>query len=126
MKVSVFALILGSTLFCLPFGFSQDDAVLLRHEVIRAHQRPPVKFNHDKHSETIECNRCHHEYDENGNNVGGDEGQPCSEFHGLVSTEENPVPLVRAFHIQCKTCHEGLLAKGERSGPVMCGQCHVR
>lgn len=126
MKTTLYALLLGATLFCLPLGFSQDDAAFLRHEVFGKHQRPPVKFNHDKHFETIDCDRCHHVYDEKGNNIGGDEGQACSECHSLSSTEENAVPLVRAFHIQCKTCHEDLLAGGEKSGPVMCGQCHVR
>lgn len=126
MRVTVYALIVMGTLLCLSLGYSQDDASRLHHEELGKHQRPPARFNHDQHIDLIHCDRCHHEYDENGNNVGGDEGRACSDCHSVLATAENPIPLVKAFHIQCKTCHGNLLAKGERSGPVMCGQCHVR
>jgi hypothetical protein len=107
----------------LSFAFSQEDEFLLQHEEIGKHQRPLVRLNHERHSEIIDCNRCHHDYDENGNNTGED-GQSCSGCHGTVESEENPVPLMKAFHIRCKGCHEKRILRGKTSGPVMCGTCH--
>jgi ribosomal protein S27E len=37
---------------------------------------------------------------------------------------DNPVPLTRAFHLQCKGCHRTQTAAGRGPLPVMCGQCH--
>lgn len=106
-------------------ALSQDEVIVLTHEELGAHERPPVKFNHEKHQEVVsECTRCHHDYDEYMNNVGS-EGQACSECHDK-SNGKSTVSLLRAFHVQCKECHEVLLARGDKSGPIMCGQCHKK
>jgi hypothetical protein len=102
--------------------FSQQETIVLNHHEIGDHQRPLVRFIHEGHAAVLDCSRCHHVYDQYGVNVGGEE-QACSECHG--ANKSNPIPLVRAFHIQCKKCHSALLAKGKESGPLMCGQCHV-
>jgi len=116
------ALIFAVT-FAAP-SFSQDANMELNSKELGVHQRPIVNFSHEKHSQMIECLRCHHNFDEFGNNTGS-EGQACSECHSrTVGT--NPVPLDEAFHVQCKVCHEHLRTKGTTSGPVMCGECHVR
>lgn len=104
-------------------GFSQEDTVVLNHQQIGSHQRPLVRFSHAKHLEAIDCSRCHHDYDQYGANIGG-EGQACSECHGV--NKVNPVPLTRAFHLQCKSCHFDLISKRKSSGPIMCGQCHKK
>lgn len=110
----------------IPAASSQEEVIVLKHEDLGTHERPPVKFNHEKHQEVVtECTSCHHDYDEHMNNVGG-EGQACSECHGIAKGEDKAIPLVKAFHLQCKGCHEGLLARGQKSGPIMCGQCHRR
>lgn len=117
-----------AVLFVLAFfssAFCQDEVIVLVHDELGMHERPAVKFNHEKHQEVVsECTRCHHDYDNYMNNVGG-EGQACSECHGKTGGD-NGVTLVNAFHLQCKTCHKALIARGRNSGPVMCGQCHRR
>ncbi|MBW2078138.1 MAG: cytochrome c3 family protein [Deltaproteobacteria bacterium] len=104
-------------------GFSQEDLMVLNHQQIGPHQRPLVRFSHARHLEAIDCSRCHHDNDQYGANMGG-EGQACSECHGM--NKANPVPLTRAFHLQCKGCHLDLIRKGGISAPVMCGQCHKK
>jgi hypothetical protein len=105
-------------------AFSQDAMIVLNHKELGPHQRPLVQFNHEKHTETIDCLRCHHDYDKYGNNKGG-EGQSCAACHEKAASEKQRIPLETAFHAQCKSCHEDLRAKGSAGGPVMCGECHI-
>lgn len=107
-----------------PLAFSQDAVIVLDHKELGSHQRSLVSFDHEKHSTGIECSRCHHDYEENGTNKGGD-GQPCSVCHGQKQAKAR-LPLEKAFHAQCKGCHEDLRAKGSANIPLLCGECHVR
>ncbi len=120
------SIVLSITLFMLSAVsvFGQDPVMMLGEKEIAAHQRPPVQFQHEKHSANIDCLQCHHDYDKYLNNKGG-EGQPCSACHGLKSKPEI-LPLTEAFHIQCKSCHDAMRQEGSPSGPVMCGECHVK
>jgi Class III cytochrome C family len=111
-------------LFVVPLAFSQEAVMVLDHKEIGPHQRPLIQFNHEKHSTNLECLRCHHDYDKYGN-VRGSEGQACIECHGKTAGKKY-TPLTDLFHVQCKSCHEAMRARGEPSGPVMCGECHVR
>lgn len=106
-------------------SFSQDANIELKSTALGAHERPIVHLNHEKHSAVIDCVRCHHDFDQFGNNKGS-EGQACSECHTQRATAANRVPLQEAFHTQCKVCHEQARLRGAASGPVMCGECHVR
>ncbi len=101
---------------------SQDEMIELNSEELGIHQRPFVQFTHEQHAAVIECLRCHHDLDNYGNNLGS-EGQPCSDCH-TGNPGKNPVPLQKAFHMQCKSCHDQLLARGTPGGPLMCGECH--
>lgn len=116
----VFALVLTFA----PTAFSQDANIELKSAELGVHQRPIVILSHEKHSAVIDCVRCHHDLDRFGNNKGS-EGQSCSECH-TRRAGANPVPLREAFHTQCKACHEQVRLRGAPSGPVMCGECHVR
>ena len=125
MKWAGYLVVVLFLLTSIPSAFCQDEVIMLDHDELGLHERPAVKFNHEKHQEAVsECTRCHHDYDEYMNNVGS-EGQACSECHGK-SGGDSGVALVNAFHLQCKTCHKALFAKDRKSGPVMCGQCHQR
>lgn len=112
--------------FFVPSAFSQDAVMTLMHKEIASHQRSPVKFNHEAHSGKLDCARCHHDFDKYLNNRGGeDKAQPCANCHGKPAVKNVP-PMTEAFHGQCKRCHEDLRSEGVASGPVMCGECHVR
>lgn len=103
---------------------AQDETMTLVSPELEHRSRPAVRFEHRKHADLIDCVRCHHDYDEYGVNTGGD-GQRCADCH-QSRPGDNPVPLMRAFHLQCKNCHDKIAARGERGGPLLCGQCHVR
>jgi len=123
---TVMALAVVGLLFLVPLVRSQDPMMVMEHKELGPHQRPLVDFNHDKHTATLECVRCHHDYDEHGNNRGGeDSAQSCSSCHHSKGSAAN-VPLLQAFHGQCKGCHDAMWARGRRSGPLMCGECHIR
>lgn len=83
----------------------------------------PVPFNHFTHASAsgfkIACASCHHKDDYLGQ---------CSDCHGVVAKMEDGkvVPkLKRAFHMQCKGCHEALVKSNpQASAPVSCDGCH--
>ena len=121
-KYLLVLMILGMSV--VPLAFSQESVIVFDHKEIGPHQRPLVQFNHEKHASTLECLRCHHDYDKYGN-VRSSEGQPCMDCHGKTAGKSY-TPLEDRFHLQCKGCHEATKAEGQPSGPVMCGECHVR
>ena len=105
-------------------AFSRADENLLDNSAFDNPRKPPSLFNHDYHMEDLEiddCSVCHHLY-EDGELIEDESsaGESCSECHP-VRPEDKTVPLMKAFHLNCKGCH-----KERGSGPVMCGQCHVK
>lgn len=110
----------------LSLALAQDEIMVLNDDAFGKMQRPAVTFPHERHSSAIDCNRCHHDYDAFGVNQGGD-GRKCSECHlTRPAPGGNPVPLMQAFHQQCKSCHGKLRATQDRPLPILCGECHVR
>ncbi len=106
-------------------AFSQDEFIEINNDELGIHTRPIVVFPHEKHEEGLDCMDCHHEYDESGENIGGDGGS-CSDCH-TQNPGANPVPLMEAFHLQCKQCHAKEISSSENKNmPQMCGQCHVK
>ena len=123
LSIIVLIVMVSMAAAVLPLN-AQEDEIMLPDRDAATLQRPTVTFSHARHAETLECLRCHHDYDEWGNNTGGD-GQACAECH-TNSGGNNPIPLTLAFHKQCKGCHQTVNATGRKALPVMCGQCHVR
>jgi hypothetical protein len=80
------------------------------------HKRPKVAFDHSAHEALADCNACHHLYEDGVLSDYDSAGTECSECHEVG---QGPVPLVIAYHRQCKGCHED-----EKAGPVTCAQCH--
>ena len=105
-------------------AFSQDER--LSTSAFKMPRRPGTVFAHDDHNEKAgisdNCALCHHVY-KNKKLVPDEssEDMACSDCHGLKSAPENGIPLMQAFHEQCKACH---FKSGK--GPVLCGQCHIK
>jgi hypothetical protein len=104
-------------------------------------QRSEVQFSHANHSSgDFECIDCHHDFNENGENVIDDSilfdvepdedmvlnqpsaesadeenGVKCSSCHNTSSS----INRMDAFHGQCIGCHEA-----QKIRPVFCGECH--
>jgi len=82
-----------------------------------------VLFDHKEHvSEDgygIDCEDCHHEYDEEDEET---KPEACGECHlaEMDEDEDDEGPKrMDAFHFQCNGCHE------ETDAPLDCAQCHV-
>ena len=118
-------LIISLLLVVMASAHAQEEIITLNSPELGSHKRALVRFAHDQHAENIGCNACHHDYDDYGVNTNEDEGQRCNECH-TKAAQSNPIPLMRAFHLQCKGCHQNQVDKGQSAGPLMCGQCHVR
>jgi len=106
-------------------AYSQEDMVEIDNSVFDNPQRTPALFKHDEHNENAgieECNGCHHVH-EKGKKVEDEssEDQRCSDCHAVKASRDNPLPLMRAFHTNCKSCH-----MEKKKGPVMCGECHKK
>jgi len=106
-------------------AYSQDDIEVVDDSGFASTMRPLPTFKHDEHNEKAgieECSECHHVYDEQGNLVEGESSEDmlCSECHGSEGGEY-PMGLVRAYHLNCKGCHES-----REAGPVTCGECHIK
>ena len=122
----VLALMLLAVFTAVPLAWSQDAVMMLNSESLGKHERPLVRFTHDEHAEVVECITCHHDFDEYYNNTGPQEVK-CSECHlAKPGPDDNPVPLRLAMHTNCKSCHRGMMKRGNKSGPVTCGACHVK
>lgn len=104
-------------------GFSQEDVTNVRDSAFGVRMRTAVSFSHDEHNEKAgieDCSECHHVYDENGVKSEDEtsEDKECSECH--LTGGKDRMDLMRAYHLNCRGCHEE-----RKAGPVMCGECHV-
>lgn len=124
-KISLF-LILFLIAFLSTFVFSQEDIEKIDNSYFPNAQRPTSIFFHDEHNENAQiddCAYCHHVFDKDNVLIEDESSEDlsCSDCHGLKPLPENSIPLTKAFHKRCKTCH--LI---NQKGPVMCGECHKK
>jgi len=107
----------------------EEELVLESTDVFVKKQRPAVVFNHEKHMDVYpDCIECHHVYEYNNGdkeNVWEGDEQSCSECHKLKK-EDKKMPLMKAFHENCTGCHRKLAKENEKTGPITCGECHIR
>jgi hypothetical protein len=80
--------------------------------------RRPVFFLHQKHTEALErqnkdCSACHL----SENNV------RSNKFMRLENTDRQAVMDI--YHDNCISCHRETAAANQKSGPIVCGECHV-
>ncbi len=104
-------------------GFSQEDVKVVADSAFEKEMRPPVIFLHDSHNEKTgidECNICHHVYEDGQIIDDSSDDMECSECH-MENNDNNPMMLIKVYHKRCKGCH-----MEQKSGPVQCGECHVK
>jgi len=111
-----------AAVFIIASIHAQDEMLVVDNTVFEDPQSPPALFQHDEHNEKAgidECNECHHVYEDGElQEYDSSEDQLCSECHTFEASD-NRLPLMKAFHQNCKGCH-----KEQKSGPIMCGECH--
>ena len=83
--------------------------------------RPPVPFAHDRHTSAIEnpsnsCDRCH--------GTGG-EGRRSLRYLRVVNAEMDADSVMEIYHINCVACHEEIKQTSRKTGPTICGECHL-
>jgi len=118
------AIVFVATACIVISGFSQEDITKVRDSAFGIRMRGDVPFNHEEHNEKAgidDCTECHHVWDENGAKLEGEssEDRECSECH--LAEGKSRMDLMRAYHLNCKGCHEA-----QNAGPVMCGECHQK
>lgn len=103
---------------------SQEDIKTLSDPGFEKARRSAVPFMHDQHNDKAkiaDCKVCHHLYVKGKLDPSGDSaGTKCSECHDAKGSK-GAMPLMRAYHRQCESCHA---EKG--AGPAACGECHPR
>lgn len=94
--------------------------------------RIPMKMDHSLHSRHSgaldkKCENCHHRYNEKKEKLYYEKGKEgnCRHCHG-EKARENRISMRLASHIQCITCHRGMLARKKEAGPVNCAGCHSK
>lgn len=81
-------------------------------------ERPPVVFDHGAHADAFRvegCTGCHP--------VENDQLLP--KLSGTIESDDRD-ELLDSFHARCMDCHNQRAAAKLSSGPVTCGECHVR
>lgn len=85
--------------------------------VFGVHERPKVVFLHDLHTDALEkknkdCMTCHL----------SEADRLSPKFKRLKDAGRQEVMDI--YHAKCIECHQEMSAAGEKSGPVVCGECH--
>jgi len=79
-------------------------------------ERPPVDFNHARHSTAMgadQCKECHLV----------EEGVLAPSF-APAAGDLDPDALMDAYHDGCRACHQERAEQGLSAGPLTCGECH--
>ena len=91
-------------------------------------QGQPISFPHEMHMESYECETCHHDYDNQKNNVldtdelyEGNSEIRCAACH----TANAKISVRQAYHQQCIGCHEEENRLYGSSTPIWCNECHI-
>jgi hypothetical protein len=79
--------------------------------------RPTVPYLHQKHTEALkkknqDCSACHLSQD----------NRLSTKFMRLQDTTKEQVMDI--YHTNCISCHKETTANKEKSGPLVCGECH--
>ena len=81
-------------------------------------ERSPVIYLHQKHTEALaqknkDCSACHL----------AEKGRMSFKYMRLEDTTKKAI--MNVYHDNCIACHTDMRAAKEKSGPVVCAECHV-
>jgi hypothetical protein len=138
-RLAVYAVVLSVLLLALTGGWvptrvkaetgtSSLDVIVIDNEGYKSDRKGPVTFTHKKHAldYRVSCWECHHEF-KDGKNVWApwENTTQCSECHDPQKDQGKAWNLQKAFHVNCKNCHQGLAAQKKKTGPYKkCFGCH--
>lgn len=97
------------------FNIIEKPILLSLANKFKETERPPVKFFHDKHTNSLTCEACH-PTDDRGN---------LNYIFPKIKDEKNKKSLMNAYHESCIGCHQKFIQEGKESGPIVCGKCHL-
>jgi len=123
-----------------------QNKVLIAHtELFGALERPPVIFDHQKHVEAIKkegkkewetCNVCHRPKKEELTRIKKEDEvikeKKIEKRDVLVfefpkkEVKLKKEALKKAYHDECIECHKEKMKEKKKSGPITCGECHVK
>lgn len=128
MRNSVIAvLIFCALILAAAFTGSRELPGLSERKAFRNLSRGDVAFPHEQHHEWgVSCFHCHHRSHSGGDIVTYEELVPGSPAVLCTGCHGKGRELERMHHRMCIRCHEDLISKGVKTGPVTCGRCHVK
>jgi len=101
-----------------PPKIKPENKIAIAHtEIFGKLERPQVIFNHGKHEEAYKkegCNTCHPVNDKN---------KLIFDFPKKVKGK-GKTAVMKAFHDECIDCHKKRNSEKQKSGPLICGDCH--
>lgn len=116
-KIAVFSLaIIVAVAFAVTVAVAGDPPAQVTIDKV-ANKKTGVTFNHEEHSGSIDCLKCHHKAPDKTQITG------CFECHGKDPNASDPTSGKKdnPFHAQCKGCH-----KEQGQGPTKCADCHKK
>ncbi|MCU0848221.1 MAG: cytochrome c family protein [Spirochaetes bacterium] len=110
---------------------AQDDFIIINNKSSYGQkERPDPVFPHRRHTDSgLSCSYCHHRYLDGKNLLDYSElkaGNPeirCANCHNRTDSRHG---LMDSYHLLCMGCHKDSEIKYKRSGPRLCGNCHVK
>jgi hypothetical protein len=102
-----------------PDGKPGKQLIIAHTEIFGRLERPHVFFDHARHSEAYEkegCETCHPAVTE----------EDLFFEHPFKAVRKDEESVKNAYHEKCINCHQKRIDEKKKSGPVTCGECHVR
>jgi hypothetical protein len=96
-----------------------NKLIIAHADVFGRFERPHVLFDHAKHSEAYKkegCETCHPALT----------AEDLFFEHPFRIAKKEKDMIKNAYHDKCITCHQKRIGEKKKSGPVLCGECHVK
>ena len=123
----IVVLIFCALILAAAFTGSRELPALSERKVFTGLSRGDVIFPHEQHHEWgVSCFHCHHRSHSGRDAVTYEDLVPGSPAVSCIECHGKGRELERVHHKMCITCHEDLISRGVKTGPVTCGRCHVK